>query len=322
MNQHSTPTDVGTEHDDATDEDAELLELLDESDEDQTDEGEGEAELDEDEDGTSDEEDDAEGGSDDQSESGRFVQHDGKVRLSDGTVTTVGELVRGNLREADYTRKNQSLADERREMEARVSQREQELARDLEWTQTVLQAIAPQRPDPALMETDWMAYQRQLAAFDQWRDLEGALKGKASEAYSRWQEEQSSQREQWIEQEKQSLETRIPELRDPKKVETFMRDIASFAGHYGLTEDEVRQGAGSRELQVLHDAIKWRKLQAKKGKALGKAKGKPPVKPGRREAPSAGKARASANDLKTLRSTGGRGPEGEAAAIRLLEDFV
>ena len=70
----------------------------------------------------------AEGKIDDQpqTEQGRFVGLDAKVRLDDGRVVTVAELRSGSMMQADYTRKTQELAEQRRSVEARLADFERE----------------------------------------------------------------------------------------------------------------------------------------------------------------------------------------------------
>jgi hypothetical protein len=46
-----------------------------------------------------------------------LVSHDAKVKLADGTVTTVAEIVRGTMRNADYTKGKTELAQERQKFD-------------------------------------------------------------------------------------------------------------------------------------------------------------------------------------------------------------
>ena len=64
-------------------------------------------------DGETEADDQAEDGDEEpESEQGRFVADNAKVRLPDGTVTTIAELKQGSLRQADYTRKTMELAEQ------------------------------------------------------------------------------------------------------------------------------------------------------------------------------------------------------------------
>jgi hypothetical protein len=84
----------------------------------------------------------------------------------DGTTgyTTVADLKAGSLRNADYTRKTQEVAEQRKQFETQssvVKQREQQLEQNSQYIARLIQAIVPAAPDPATMQTDPMGYLQQ-----------------------------------------------------------------------------------------------------------------------------------------------------------------
>ena len=100
---------------------AELLADPDEQDTEEDDGDEAEAEASEEDEDAEEDSDDDEAEEDDdrpRDAKGRFVAHDGRVKLPDGSTTTVEDLVQGSLRQSDYTQKTQSLAEERKKLEA------------------------------------------------------------------------------------------------------------------------------------------------------------------------------------------------------------
>ncbi len=73
------------------------------------------------------------------------------VTLEDGTESTLEELVSGNLRQADYTRKTEAIAEERRALEdikASAQNQSEEINRTYEGLVEFLQGIMP--PEPSL----------------------------------------------------------------------------------------------------------------------------------------------------------------------------
>ena len=122
--------DYDPDVDDEATEDADAL--PEEDSEDDTEEGE-----------TDDEEGQADEDSDDEPESdqGRYVAKNGKVKLEDGSTVTVDELIKDNLRDRDYRQKTMEAAEIRKSFEAKssaVKQQEQELEHAA-WSQVVRQ---------------------------------------------------------------------------------------------------------------------------------------------------------------------------------------
>src|SRR6478609_1615448 len=123
--------------------------------EDPDDEGDDEpSEGDEDGEDTDTEESVGEEDDDDQSdddEAGRFVGQNGRVKLPDGSTTTVAELVRGNLRMADYTRKTQETGALHQELQARAADYAQQ-SQIVSFAIDIMAAALPPEPDVRLLE--------------------------------------------------------------------------------------------------------------------------------------------------------------------------
>src|SRR6187549_573285 len=102
----STPNaaDTGQVEDEEQSESEPADDELQASDEDAGEEAEGETE----DEGQADEETDDEP----ETERGRYVAHNGRVKLPDGTESTVDDLIKGNLRDRDYRQKTMAHADE------------------------------------------------------------------------------------------------------------------------------------------------------------------------------------------------------------------
>jgi hypothetical protein len=229
-----------------------------------------------------------------------------KVRLADGSLTTVGDLKQGYLRQADYTRKTQEVAAERKHVHARAqqyAQHEQNLSQWLQFLNTELQASAPQVPDP---EKDPIGHMKARAAREQWQHKTGAYQQqlaylehvnqqRAEEAFA---EAQKSAREE--------LTKARPELRDKAKWSAFERDIMRGATEtYGFSVDDLIGIADHRPLLVLADALAYRKSQKAIPAAKKRIEAKPPVtKPSRRQPLTESKLKQQDRYDRELRSTG------------------
>lgn len=212
-----------------------------------------------------------------------------RVKLDDGNEVTLGELKRGFLRQSDYTRKTQEVAQDRRaisEAAQRLTQADQTLRQQLDLAVTVLQSSLPQPPDPGLINTDAVGYLQQKAAYDQRMAELNRLAQARTEAEQRAQETQSYRFRENVAAEMQALTDKVPEFRSPEKRTAFMTEAADIASRaYGLSGEEIGNIVDHRQVLVLRDAIAYRKLQSEKMRAVAKAKSAPPIRPAVRQAP-------------------------------------
>ncbi|MFC0246413.1 hypothetical protein ACFOLL_04420 [Falsochrobactrum ovis] len=256
------------------------------------------------------------------SDSGRFVSDDGKVRLADGSVVTIGELKRSSLREADYTRKTQELAAHRKELEARyadIAQKAQSFEQQASLAIEILAAHMPQEPDISTLRDDPVGYWEQKAQYDarlqQLHQLQAARQYAAQEQQARVQHE----RAQYLHQQKEALLAAMPELQDPAKANSFTAELVNTIEVYGFSKEDLGTVEDHRLFLLARDAMAYRKLMAAKPKAKAKAEGKPPLAPGRRQGPTAGRKNDRQQDWQRLRNSGGKD---EAALDRILDNLV
>lgn len=245
-------------------------------------------------------------------------------RLPDGREVTAKQLAeweKGNLRQADYTRKTQELAEIRKAAEARqaeAAQRAQAFEQQLEYAITVAEAYLPPRPDPSLLETDPIGF---LQAEKAREAAENQLRG-LYQAKQQHQAQQTAESMKAFEdmktKEAEALLAAMPHLRDKARLETFQKDVLDALPHYGFKVDDLQSVYDHRVVRLLADAIAYRKLQAQKPKAVEKSATAAPVIPaGTRQSPAA-KAESAVREAKArLRSTG-RLEDGAAAIYQQL----
>lgn len=270
--------------------------------------------------------DDDEDGGQPRDAKGRFIPDDAKIRMPDGTVATVKDLKEGHLRQADYTRKTQEVAEARRtyqERNQRVEQLETQLSKTIEWAGQVLQYRTPKAPDRSMIQSDPIGYQEQLADYQEHMAYLNSFGQQFSESQRRQQELIAEQRAEQARSGREYLLAQVPELRDEAKFKAFADDILKHGTEaYEFSREELGSVTDPRMLRALHDAIKWRNLQAQRAKAQDKTKGRPPVSPDRRQSPESNQTRNREKDFKVLRATGGKGQAGDAALDRLLDKFI
>lgn len=271
--------------------------------------GEDEGEEADGETGDEDQAEDDDTESDTESDQGRFVSDNAKVRLPDGTVTTIADLKQGSLRNADYTRKTQEVAEQRRALETQshaIQASQQQIEQQRQYMASLLQSIVPPPPDPTMLNTDPMGYMTQKAQHEQWVAHLSYLQQEEQRTEQERQAQASESERETANREWQALLDKAPELKDEKRVNRFVSEVREHGTSYGFTPEELRTVAlDHRQALVLKDAIAWRKLQASKGTIAKKVEGRPPVtKGGKRLSSGAQKARHVTDAITRLKQTG------------------
>ena len=178
-----------------------------------------------------------------------------EVTLTDGTTASVtaDELIKGYSREADYTRKTQRLAEERRTLEAQTAeagtQWQQKFA-DVDRYFTYLV-----ENDPVLaeaMKTDMVKLAKEEPG--EYTRIKAELE-ENGRRYQAWMQ----QKEQWtaarlnerLPQERELLIQKIPDAADPAKWKPEVEAIMGYLTAEGLKSEEVSGMAWDHRLLVI-----------------------------------------------------------------------
>ena len=201
----------------------------------------------------------------------------------DGKDTEVpeDELLSGYSRQADYTRKSQVLAEQRKKMDeelAATQQERQQYQSQLE--QFNLQADSKLEEFKSvdwvkLKEEDPMEYALKR---DQYRELQENKRLVAEEQQNLAQKQQAEMQTKWNEElarQQEVMAQRLPEWNDPEKGPKLKQNIKSFAMKKGFTEQEVDSLIDARSVDVLHKAMLYEnlleaKINQKKAKVVPK----------------------------------------------------
>lgn len=199
------------------------------------------------------------------------VEYDGK------TYKVPPELKDAVLRQADYTRKTQEVAEMRRQVESTL-QAVNTVSEAERNAQIAIGVIDAQIAD--YNGIDWDAWEQSdpVSAQRGWRQFQ-QLQMQRNGAVSTWQ--QAAQQRQFLSQQEtakrleqghRELATKIPDWSVDKAVK-----LSSFGqGSYGFSADEINSIDDPRMIQVLHDAWQFRQQQQTKQVAQKVA---PEVKP-------------------------------------------
>ena len=194
------------------------------------------------------------------------VEIDGK-----SVVLPREEVTKGYLRQQDYSRKTQDLAERRRafqEVEKSVAQERETYAQLIPALRQQLERTLPQEPDPALLDTDPVTYLRAERAYrDHLTRLHAAQQEEARTQALRSQEQQEALKAR-LEEAKQKLADSMPAWRDPAKWDADRPKIQAYGLKAGFTAEELQNTYDPRAVVALYKAMKYDELMARQPKPV------------------------------------------------------
>ena len=190
----------------------------------------------------------------------------------DGEELEVGieELKNGYQRQADYTRKSQALAEQRKETEQIQSER-QRLEQERQMYANGLQMLQEQQSSKLqeFESIDWTAlkaddpYQYMLKK-DEYRDAQEKVQNVQQQQMLIQQEqaeEAQKARAHFVQQEYARLVEALPEWNDQES--TIKKDVQEYAKSVGFLPEEINQLADHRSVLVIKKAMEYDKLTTK-----------------------------------------------------------
>jgi Tfp pilus assembly protein PilN len=235
---------------------------------------------------------------------------------------SLDELLNGYSRTADYQKKTQSLAEQRKSVEAeRVKIDEAAKTRDTyaQRLQVIEQLLSTQDTEnlQELKESDPIAYAIKVAERSEREKQLQAVQAERQRVSQEQQALQGQRLHQHIQAEQEKLKSAIPEFKDDAKAEVIRRDIRNYAKSIGFSDQELSQVYDSRAVQTLYKAMQYEKLVAGKAGATKKVASAPKtLKPGTSN-PQSSEQEAKKKDFAQLRKTGNK-----RDAAKLFERFL
>lgn len=199
------------------------------------------------------------------------IEHEGKKHR------VPKELKDAFLRQSDYTRKTQEVAEARKQVEQTWRQA-QETAQQLEQTQRVLaqfaQAVVGQAPDLSLAQQDPQTYLVQKGLYEQRMSQLQELMSHGQMLSQQQQQMSQRAQQQYLAEQSNKLLEAIPELRDQNKRAAFRDQAIQTAQAYGFAPDEITAIADHRMLLVLRDLAKAQRQASRSAEAQASVKKK------------------------------------------------
>lgn len=245
----------------------------------------------------------------------------------DGQELSADELRKGYLRQSDYTKKTQSLSEQRKEMEGLTQQYNSQLQQiQAERQQYIqhLQALS-ENQDIKKFDIDWerlrledpLEYVTKRQEFQEAKEKAEEVKTKAKQAMARSAAEKEQQWAKVVEDEKSKLISALPEWGETDSQRQLATELRSYAQTQGYSEPEIDSLVDHRSFLVLRKAMLYDQMQNANPKAK-KLKGKPKVI---RAGKGASRTQAQRDALKTkrnqLKNTGH-----VRDAAKVFEDFI
>jgi hypothetical protein len=200
----------------------------------------------------------------------------------DGEDTEVNhnELIQGYQRQSDYTRKTQSLAEDRKvfeEQQAQLTQERQELLTMFQQQQASASSELDKFKDVNWSELKEYEPDKYLMLREEQREVQSQVQTQSQEQgrlAQAQQQEYQSQLQRYLVEEDAKLVDQIDGWGNPETKKDVQNDIASYAKQIGYTDDELGNLADSRALLLMHKARLYDEMQGTTKKLVTKKKAK------------------------------------------------
>jgi hypothetical protein len=204
--------------------------------------------------------------SDEQPETKRF-----KVKVAGEELElSQEELINYAQQGADYTRKTQQLAEQRKALDAEAQsviqarQLRDTYAERLQMIEQMLTAQDSNEDLDSLKENDPIGYAVRVAEMQQKEKQMQAVQAERQRIAEEQQAEYGQNMQRYIANQAQELSKFIPEYAHPEKGESLRSDIRKFAKSVGFSDQDLSNVVDHRQVLTLYKAMQFDKLQQAK----------------------------------------------------------
>ena len=181
---------------------------------------------------------------------------------------TLEELVSGYQKGDDYTKKSQTLAEQRKvmEVEAKAIQEAQHLREEYQARLGQVSQILQQNDTDysdleQLKENDPIAYAVKVAEKTENTKKMQVIQQEQARLAQESNQYRANQQAQFVAEQSKMLTEKVKEFSDPKKAEQIKNDIRSFGKSVGFSDQELSQVYDHRHVMILQKAMEYDKLQ-------------------------------------------------------------
>jgi len=184
---------------------------------------------------------------------------------------TLDELMQGYQLGADYTKKTQEVAEQRKAVEAERNAileakqvRDQYAQRLNAMEQFLIQTQDRPEDLAAMKENDPIGYAVKVAELTEKKEQLDKVRVEQQRIAQQQQAEYQQQLQQRAHEEAQKLSQVLPEFSDPTKGEQLRSEIRNYGKSVGFSDEELANVYDSRHVLMLHKAMQYDKLQKSK----------------------------------------------------------
>jgi len=179
------------------------------------------------------------------------------------------ELIKGYSRTSDYTKKTQTLAEQRKQVEAERAKIEEAAKLRETYAQRlqVIEQMLSQQPEEdlsALKDSDPVGYAIKVAEKMEREKQLSAVRAEREAVQAKQMAEHQERLKAHLAQEGERLKAAIPDLADEVKGEVIRKEIRDYAKSNGWTDQELSQVYDHRAVIALYRAMQFEKLQKSK----------------------------------------------------------
>jgi len=235
---------------------------------------------------------------------------------------TFDELVSGYQLGADYTKKTQELAENRKTVESEAKaiiearQVRDTYAQRLQAVEQLLTMNDSPEDIASMKENDPIGYAVKVAEMTEKKEQLQAIRAEQGRIAQQQQADRSQAMQKQIAQESAKLAAVLPEFSDKVKGEQLRSEIRNYGKAVGFTDEELSQVYDSRHVLVLHKAAMYDKLQKSKPGVQKKVANAPKM------IKSGTKQTKNSNDIQRRQKQQLKGSGKVRDAAKLFENFI
>lgn len=221
---------------------------------------------------------------------------------------TLDELQKGYSRTADYTRKTQELANQRKAAEAEfqaVRAERQRYSQTLTQLEQIVQQSAGAEPDwETLSREDPEEFNRQFAVHQLKKQRLDAIREEQNRVAAQEQAAQREERQKYLAEQRDLLLEKIPAWKDDAVAKREKAEIVAYTKEQGFSDADLAQITDHRALLMLRKAMLYDKAQKNKPNVQKKIATVMATKPGTPGKPSSREVTELTRSRQRLARTG------------------
>lgn len=238
---------------------------------------------------------------------------------------TLDELKHGYQRQADYIKKTQAIAEQKKSLEAEMAKasdatqlRDQYAQRLAAVDQLLTQAEPSEEALEKLKESDPAEWQEKVLENLQRKEKLDKLRAERKRLSDQQQAEYQQNLAKHVEAESKKLASIIPDYADAEKGKAVRSDIRNYGKKIGFSDEELSQVYDSRAVETLWKASQYDKLVSSQPEVAKKMKAAPKML---RAGVAQGQKTKSAtvNKLKQQLKKSGKTADAQAVFYNMLE---